>query len=68
MKPKTIEDDEQEWDRASTLQQEIRDAESERLSELKARLVARGYNIEQLELDNPYNTWVEPWTTQITIV
>jgi uncharacterized protein YhaN len=60
MKPKTIEDDEQEWDRASTLQQEIRDAESERLSELKARLVARGYNIEQLELDNPYNTWVEP--------
>lgn len=43
-------------DRLSTLAEERRDDDIDR--ELEQRLIARGYDLEQLERDNPYNSWM----------
>ena len=63
----TKEQDEAELNRASAWYDEQRDLEQEaaierrerrqekRLQELKASLEARGYNLDELDADNPYN-------------
>ena len=63
----TKEQDDAEFDRASAWYDEQRDREQEaaierkwrrqekRLQELKASLEARGYDLDELDADNPYN-------------
>ena len=50
----TKEQDDREWDAASDKQQDLQDRELERTEEVKARLIAMGYNLDHLDKDNPY--------------